>query len=152
MNAAGTLWILALMVLINADVFGRALFNSPIAGVPEIVSLSIVGIVFLQITHTLRSGRFIRSDVLIARLAARFPRVGEAVEALHHVIGAALVAVIFVFTLRKLSRAWEIDEYIGTEGDFTAPVWPIFLIILIGCAGSFIQFLLLAWRHAAAAR
>ena len=60
LNVLGSIWILAVMVLINVDVFGRALFNDPVAGVPEMVQLSIVGIVFLQITHTLRMRRFIR--------------------------------------------------------------------------------------------
>ena len=42
------------MVLINSDVIGRNLFNAPILGVPEMTSLSIVGIVFLQLADTLR--------------------------------------------------------------------------------------------------
>jgi hypothetical protein len=36
--------------------------------VTELVSLSIVGIVFLQLADTLHSGRFTRADVLLQRL------------------------------------------------------------------------------------
>ena len=68
LNAIGTLWIVALMLLINSDVLGRELFNSPVRGVTELVSLSIVGIVFLQLADTLWSGRMTRADVLLDRL------------------------------------------------------------------------------------
>lgn len=141
-NVLGSVLILAVMVLINVDVFGRVLFNDPVAGVPEMVQLSIVAIVFLQLTHTLRMRRFIRSDVFIGRLLARGTWPGFAVQAFHHLVGAVLLAVIFYYTINRFFRAWEIDEYVGTEGDFTAPVWPIYLIILIGCAGTFIQFVI----------
>ena len=49
MNAIGTLWIFMLMLLISADVLGRELLGTPIRGVTEIISLSIVAIVFLQL-------------------------------------------------------------------------------------------------------
>jgi hypothetical protein len=42
------------------------------------------------------------------------------------------------------TKAWRIDEYVGAQGDFMAPVWPVKLIILIGCAAGAIQFLLMA--------
>ena len=48
LNAAGVMWIFALMFLITADIIGRAAFNHPIAGVTEMVSLSLVACVFLQ--------------------------------------------------------------------------------------------------------
>ena len=53
-NVVATLWILWLMVLIVSDVIGRETIGQPIAGVPEMVKFSIVGIVFLQIAHTHR--------------------------------------------------------------------------------------------------
>ena len=47
----GTGLILLLVLLINSDVVGRALFGAPVSGVPEMVSLSIVAIVFLVVTR-----------------------------------------------------------------------------------------------------
>jgi TRAP-type C4-dicarboxylate transport system permease small subunit len=73
-NVTGTLLIVALMVLIGADVFGRQAFNAPVSGVPELVSLSIVAIVFLQVPQALRSGRFTRSDSVISLVLKRWPR------------------------------------------------------------------------------
>jgi TRAP-type mannitol/chloroaromatic compound transport system permease small subunit len=73
MNALGSLWILVLMALMNLDVAGRNLFNTPVRGVTEMVSLSIVGIVFLQLADTLHSGRFTRAEVLLERLKRSRP-------------------------------------------------------------------------------
>ena len=53
LNGLGTAWIFVMMVLINADVIGRAVFNAPIRGVPLIISLSIIAIVFLQLHDAL---------------------------------------------------------------------------------------------------
>ena len=139
-NGIGTVGIVALMVLINADVFGRFLFNSPIAGVPEMVSLSIVGIVFLQVGHTLRVGRFIRSDMAITRLIAARPRLGHAVQALHHATGAVLTGILLYFSTFSFFDTWRNDETVGTFGIFEAPVWPVALIIVLGCAMMLAQF------------
>ena len=65
MNSIGTAWVFVLLIIINLDIGGRALFNHPIRGVPEIVALSIVACVFLQIAHTLKVGRLTRSDILL---------------------------------------------------------------------------------------
>ena len=68
MNALGTLWIFALVVLINTDVLGRNFFGRPLLGVLEILSISIVGIVFLQLAECLNSGKLTRSEVLMTRM------------------------------------------------------------------------------------
>lgn len=77
LNALGSLMILGLMLLINADIIGRTGFNAPVRGVTELVSLSIVGIVFLQLADTLRCGRFTRADMLLDRLKRTQPVFAE---------------------------------------------------------------------------
>lgn len=144
MNALGTVWILALMVLINADVLGRNLLSAPVRGVPEIVALSIVGIVFLQLADTLRVGRFTRADVLLERLARTRPRAHDALHAAYHAVGAALLGVILWASWAPLVESIRIREYVGAIGDFTAPVWPIRLITLVGLSVTALTFLLLA--------
>ncbi|MFQ5923781.1 MAG: hypothetical protein ACE5M4_13145, partial [Anaerolineales bacterium] len=41
----------------------------------------------------------------------------------------------------------EKDFYVGVEGLFTAPVWPVKLIIVIGRIVTLLQFLVFAWRY-----
>jgi TRAP-type mannitol/chloroaromatic compound transport system permease small subunit len=155
MNSAGTVWVFVILVLVNADVGGRTLFNLPIRGVTEIVSLSIVACVFLQLAHTLKVGRLTRSEVFLNWVGRRRPRARGVLEGIHHLVGAGLMALLFHASLPLFLEAWRIDEYVGAQGDFTAPVWPVKLVILIGCAAAGAQFLVGAFekfRAAAAAR
>jgi len=144
MNAVGTVWILALMILISADVVGRGAFGRPINGVPEMVSLSILGIVFLQLANTLSVGRLTRSDALIGALRRRFPRGGDLLDAVFHLLGAALMAIVLWSAWPKFVRSWERGEFVGAVGNFTAPTWPINLIVIVGGAALMLTFLLRA--------
>lgn len=150
MNALGTVWIFALMLLINSDIVGRELFRAPVRGTSELIALSIVGIVFLQLGHTLAVGRVTRSDVLIEGLLQRRPRLGRTLQGLFHLAGAVLLGIIFYGSLPRFLDALEIGEYVGAVGDFTAPTWPVRLIILIGSAATGLQYLVLAAQDARA--
>ena len=145
MNSIGTVWVFVLLIIINLDIGGRALFNHPVRGVPEIVAMSIVACVFLQLAHTLKVGRLTRSDILMNWLDTRLPRLKQFLEGIYYLIGAGLMAVIFKASIPFFKKAWRIGEYVGAEGDFMAPVWPVKLIILIGCIAATIQFLLMAF-------
>ena len=147
-NSAGSVLILLLLVLINTDIGGRAFFNSPISGVPEIVRLSIVAIVFLQVAHTLKVGRFTRADMIINQVATKWPRLNSGLQVLYNLIGAALFVIILFAVYPSFYIAWHDDLFIGAEGDFTAPTWPTKLIILIGCALVAVQFLIFACLEA----
>lgn len=145
LNALGTLWIVALMLLVNSDVLGRELFNAPVRGTTELVALSIVGIVFLQLADTLATGRLTRADILLDRLRRTRPWLGALLQAVYHIVGALLMAVILWAAWEPLFESIRIQEYVGALGDFTAPVWPVRLIMLIGMLVTLITFLLLAW-------
>ena len=140
LGVAGSVWIFVIMILINADVFGRYLFGAPINGVPEIISLSIVGIVFLQLANTLRVRRMIRSDVIVGRLLANRPRAGHALQAVHHLTGMLIMAAVVWFVWPKLIEAWEDKIYIGDIGHFTVVTWPILAIIVGASAVTCLQF------------
>ncbi len=140
LNAIGTVWIFMLMVAINADVFSRFLFNAPISGVPLIIEMSIIAIVFLQISAALRGGRFTRSEVLIAKLLHRRPQLGYSLQAVYHAAGAVLMTLLFVYSEPFFEKVWRRNTYAGLEGDFTLPEWPLKLLILLGAGICAIQF------------
>jgi TRAP-type mannitol/chloroaromatic compound transport system permease small subunit len=146
MNALGTVWIFLLMVLINADILGRELFSAPVRGTTELLSLSIVGIVFLQLGHALMSGRMTRSDMVIENLLTMKPRLGRALQGFFNLLGVVFLVIIFWGSLALFEEALEIGEYVGAAGDFTAPTWPIRLLILIGSAATGLQYLIMAWQ------
>ncbi len=146
MNSIGTAWVFVLLVIINLDIGGRALFNHPIRGVPEIVALSIVACVFLQLAHTLKVGRLTRSDIILNWLARKNPGLEHFLRGIYHLIGAVVLVILFTASLPLFTKAWRLDVYVGAEGDFMAPVWPVKLIILIGSMAAAIQFMLMAYN------
>jgi TRAP-type mannitol/chloroaromatic compound transport system permease small subunit len=141
LNAVGTAWIFVIMLLINADVWSHAFLNQPISGIKLVIEMSIIAIVFLQLAAALRGGRMTRSDVLIGRLLAKRPQLGHSLQALYHLGGAALMVILYVFSEPLLAKAWRRQTFAGLEGDFTLPIWPLKLLIMIGAAFCAIQFL-----------
>ena len=95
-----------------------------------------------QILYTLN---YARADVLLDRLKRRRPALAAALQALYHLVGAGLMAVILWAAWAPLVESIRIQEYVGAVGDFTAPVWPVRLIMLVGICATLATFLLLAW-------
>jgi TRAP-type C4-dicarboxylate transport system permease small subunit len=141
MNAAGSVWILLLILLVSADALGRSFFLHPIVGTTELVTLSIVGIVFLQLADTIRGGRLTRSDSLLSVIPRR---AAAALQAVFHLLGAVFMALGIWGSVPLLKEAIERNHWIGNEGVFTAPVWPVKTIIVVGLAVCLVQFLRLA--------
>lgn len=149
-NVVGSCLIVGLVALITADVVGRNVFGAPVAGVPEIVSLSIVAIVFLQAPQALRAGRLTRSDGLIDVLKARVPRVAKGLETLFDLVGFAVLGAILYAHWPIMTRAWERNDFIGAVGNFTAPTWPVKVMLATGTILLAMQFLARILRRYAA--
>lgn len=139
-NVAGSLLIVGLVTLIAADVAGRNILGLPISGVPEMVSLSIVVIVFLQAPQALKAGRMTRSDGLIDILHARFPTLARGLETLFDLTGASVMGIILYAHWPMMTRAWVRGDFVGAVGDFTAPTWPIKALLALGCILLALQF------------
>lgn len=140
MNAAGTCWIVVLMLLINVEAIGRSAFNEPIIGVIEMIEISIVGIVFMQLADSLRQGVLTRSDGLYNQVMQRKPRVAHGMGLITCLLGAVFMLVILWGSVPFLAQVWNENWYIGVEGMFTAPVWPVQLMIVIAIAVTMTQF------------
>ncbi len=147
MNSAGTVLIFALVVLINLDVFSRFLFNAPIDGVTELVEMSIVAIVFLQLADAVRAGRLTRSDGLYSRLQNNHPRLAHGLGALFDIAGALFFVAIIMGAIPRLVDAWQRGYFAGNKGIFVVPVWPVRLILVIGAMTVVVVFLGLVWKH-----
>ena len=143
LNALGSVWILGLMLLICADIIMRGVFNAPIAGVAEMVAFSIVGIVFLQLAHTLRSGSLTRSDLLLIVAERHSPRLKGFLLALYNLAGAGILAIALWHFLPSLFSAWDRPErhFMGNPGFFQIPTWPLYGLMSIGMAATILQFL-----------
>ena len=131
-SAVGTVWIVGLMVLINADILGRVLFNAPITGTPELVTLSIIGIVFLQLPDAARRRSLTRSESLMDFVMARAPRTAQAIGGLYELVGLALFGILAWVTFPQAVEAWVRAEFIGNPGLLTVPTWPLLGLIVLG--------------------
>ena len=144
LNILGTLLIIAIMLLVNSDVIGRGLFGHPVQGVPEMVSMSIVAIVFLQVAQAFRKGRLTQTDALLGVLKRRTPSIWLVVQIMFGLAALWLVWQMFSASVPMFEKAWERNTFEGTIGSFIAPVWPVKLIILIGSATLMLQLALYA--------
>ena len=148
LNALGSLWVFFVMILVNCDAFGRTLFNHPVEGVIEIIELSIVGIVFLQIADATRVGRLTRSDGLINIILARAPRLGRCMGALWEALSILFMGIVLWGSIVLLIGSVENNEYVGADGVFTFPEWPVKTVIVIGCGATLAQFGVFFARYA----
>jgi TRAP-type C4-dicarboxylate transport system permease small subunit len=129
-----------LSFLVVADVIGRAVFNSPVKGTPEIVSISIVIISFLQAGYAIRSGGMLRVDAVTSLLPPRAQAVLGIAGAL---LGAMFFALVLWGSFEPAAHAWTSNEFEG-EGALRVPVWPARFLIIVGAALAVLNYLLLA--------
>ncbi|MEH6753379.1 MAG: TRAP transporter small permease [Alphaproteobacteria bacterium] len=143
-NAVASGWIFILMILISVDILLRFIFNSPLSGTTEIVEISIVTILYLQLAHTLKVGRVTRSDALYSRILRKWPPIGNTLGILFHLAGVGLMVAIVLGGWPKWLQAYHGGHFVGNTGVFTFPEWPQRFVLVIGCAMLGIQFALMA--------
>lgn len=130
MNSIATFWIFCMMFLMVGDVFGRLFFNQPIQGTPEIIKVSLVAIVFLEIPNTLWMNRHIKSDMILSRISMK-SRLRY--ENILFIISAVVFLGIVYASWDLMIAAFRLSEFEGA-GVVRVPVAPIRSIIVIGSA------------------
>lgn len=151
MNALGSVWILFLILLVTTDALSRSFFTRPIAGVTEMVEISIIGIVFLQLADAIRTGRLTRADSFLTLLRVRHGRIAHGMESFFFLFGAVYMALGLWGSVPLLTEAIERNSYFGNQGVFTVIVWPIKAVLSLGLFICLIEFLRQAarsWRLA----
>jgi TRAP-type C4-dicarboxylate transport system permease small subunit len=136
--AAAALIIFLLGFLVCADIFGRALFNSPVKGTPEIVSMSIVIICFLLAGYAVQSGSMISTDVFSSLAGVRGIAFAQLLSA---IFGLLFFGIIVWGSYEPLLHAINSGEYEG-EGALRVPVWPTRLIVILGSALVVVSYIL----------
>jgi TRAP-type C4-dicarboxylate transport system permease small subunit len=130
--AFSTALVLFLLIIIASDIVGRIFFNHPIRGATEIVTIGIVAVVFASLPFAVINRRMARVDVIAILLERRFPMFANVLETIFDLIGAILMLLLSYALYHDFLDVYQLGDYIGTLGDFTAPVWPVRLIQLIG--------------------
>lgn len=146
-NAIGTLVVLALVCVVNFDVVARGAFNAPFLGAVEVVQFSMVLIVFLQLPDVVRSGRLTRSDGFMVMIGNRRPGAARLLQRIVCVVSAVMMGLISVAIWPEFLEMWETRDFFGVPGVFTAPWWPIKLVITVSAGLCAFLFVLKALQH-----
>jgi len=143
MNTLASVWVLFIVGLVSTDVIGRAAFNSPLPGVPEIVRFSIVGMVWLQMAYTLRSGNHLRTALALGKMP---PLAQRAVLIANSLVGIGLFVMITWLGWIAMVKTFEIGAFEG-EHPVRIPIWPVWGILVGGAALTALQFALDVVRY-----
>ena len=141
-NVAGTVTVLGVVLILNADVIARGVFSAPIKGTYEIVQMSVVFIVFLQLADVVRVDRLTRSDGFLNILHLSRPKLTANLRRIINAISAIFMGLIAYIMFPEFLHMWETQDFFGVPGVFTAPWWPVKLVIAAGCALSCVIFVL----------
>lgn len=132
LNAIGTLVVLALVVVVNFDVVARGVFDAPFHGTYELVQFSMVLIVFLQLPDVVRAGKLTRSDGMLLAMNASRPLTTLVVRRVIDLVSATLMLLVAITIWPEFVEDWQTNDFFGTPGIFTAPWWPVRLVIFVG--------------------
>ncbi len=131
-NAAGTLVVLILVMVVNYDMGVRNLFNAPFNGAVEVVQFSMVLIVFLQLPDMVRVNRLTRSDGFLVILGGRYPDLAKWTRRAINLVPAIFMTLVAIAIFPEFLKMWETNDFFGVPGVpgvFTAPWWPVKLTI-----------------------
>ncbi len=141
-NAAGTFVVIALIAVVNYDIVARGLFNKPFLGAVEVVQFSMVLIVFLQLPDVIRVGRLTRSDGFLSLMRARRPAFGRKLSQAIDLVSAIFMVLVAIAIWPEFVEMWESKDFFGVPGVFTAPWWPVKLVIFLSACLCTVHFLL----------
>ncbi|MCT8161757.1 TRAP transporter small permease subunit [Pseudoruegeria sp. SHC-113] len=141
-NATGTLVVVGLIAVVNYDIIARGLFNKPFLGAVEVVQFSMVLIVFLQLPDVIRVGRLTRSDGFLTVLRSRRPKGGRWLANGIDMMSAAFMILVAVAIWPEFREMWATKDYFGVPGVFTAPWWPVKLVIFLSACLCTVHFIL----------
>ncbi len=126
LNAISAVWLASVAVLILYDVIGREFFDSPFHGTNEIVSNSVLSILFLQLPLSILTRRSLRTTIIYGSASAR----GKGyIDAVSYLMAFLLFLVIAVGSWPNMIEAWEIGEQEGS-GIINIPVYPIRTLVV----------------------
>lgn len=141
-NAAGTFVVILLIIVVNYDIIARGMFNKPFLGAVEVVQFSMVLIVFLQLPDVIRVGRLTRSDGFLGLLGRRNSTAGRTLSRFIDLVSALFMAIVAIAIWPEFVEMWESQDFFGVPGVFTAPWWPIKLVIFLSACLCVVHFLL----------
>ena len=142
MNVISAVWIGSVALLILFDVTGREFFDSPIYGTNEIVSNSVLSILFLQLPLSILSRSALRTTIFYGVVGTR----GKGwIDAVSYALAGLLFLCIAIGSWPNMIEGWEILEQEGS-GIVNIPVYPIRTLVIVVSAMAFVVCSLLVYQ------
>lgn len=141
LNASGGLMVFSVCALMLADIVGRTAFSLPISGVPEIVALLLVLLVFLQLPSAVASRGFIRSELVDSLNGKSGEWIRLILKRASDLAGLAVFTLVTWALWLFLLRAWGRGTTYGTSGIFEIPQWPVLASLTFCSALTVLEFL-----------
>lgn len=132
-NLLAALSIFALMLLGTLQIILRSVFNAPISGYIDLVTLSMASMAFLGAAYCQRLGAHIRMELLMGRLKGRLL---WAFEIFGTIAGMGILAVLVWYGWEHFLRAYQLGD---TTIDAEYAVWPSKLLVPVAFALWFIR-------------
>ncbi len=127
LNSISAVWLFSVALLILYDVVGREAFDTPFYGTNEIVSNSVLSILFLQLPLSILNRNSLRTTLFYGRLGDR----GKSyIDAFSYILAALLFLAIAVGSWPNMIEGWEILEQEGS-GIINIPVYPVRTLVVI---------------------
>ncbi len=132
LNVISAIWLASVALLILYDVVGREVFAAPFHGTNEIVSNSVLSILFLQLPLSILTRRSLRTTILYGAVGTK----GKGyIDAVSYLLALLLFLVIAVGSLPNMIEGWAIGEQEGS-GIINIPVYPIrTLVVFVSFVG-----------------
>lgn len=128
--------LVVMMLVVVSDVLLRAVFNTPVKGAYDVVSISLLAMTMFGIAPVVAR----RSEILIDLIDAVLPPRGLRVLSL---LAAAIGVVLFAFfgwaMIQPAMDAWQWGE---RSLELGIPKWPLWALAFAGLVGIFWAYLL----------
>lgn len=135
--------VLALMIVVTADVIMRSLFNYPLPNSYEYMELGMVFVVYLGAAQVQREKRHIAIDAVVKALP---PRGSALLEMVGCIVGLILMAAIGWWGAQAAWNSFVTSEYIGSVAH--VPVLPARIALLCGVLVLSVRLVIDIWRYA----
>ena len=127
--AISALLLLAVMLIVVADVFMRYMVNRPFSFTYDLVGLYLLaGLFFLSLSDTFRVRAHVNVDILVQRMSPRWRRGSEILSCL---AGLPVFAAIAWLGWERAWDNWTSNDVLA--GAIAWPTWASAVLVPIGC-------------------
>lgn len=142
LNVVSAVWLASIALLILYDVVGREMFGKPFHGTNEIVSNSVLSILFLQLPLSIYNRSSLRTTIFYGVLGSGGKGI---IDGMSYALAALLFAIIAWGSWPNMIEAWAILEQEGS-GIINIPVYPIRTLVVFASAVGAVVCALLTYQ------